>query len=274
MCSVLGVSRSGLYAWRRRPRPSLRAAQDAALTERIREIHHESRGTYGSPRVHAELRFTGTRVGRKRVERLMRESHIQARARRRYRVTTDSRHDLPVAANILDQNFHAERPDQVWATDITYIWTLEGWLYLAVVEDLFSRRVVGWSMATHMRTELVLGALEMAIGNRLPEGDLVHHSDRGSQYASYAYQKVLDSHGIQCSMSRRANCLDNAAVESFFGTLKTELIHRSAWLTRDAVRSAIHEYVEVFYNRRRRHSYCGYLSPAEFETQFHAARAA
>ena len=252
----------------------MRAVQNSQLTERIRQIHLDSRGTYGSPRVHAELRFGGTRVGKNRVARLMRVNHIQARVRRRFKATTDSKHDFPVAANILDQDFHSERPNQVWATDITYIWTLEGWLYLAVVEDLFSRRVVGWSMASHMRTELVLGALEMAIGNRLPAGDLLHHSDRGSQYASYAYQKVLDSNGIQCSMSRRANCLDNAVVESFFGTLKTELIHRSTWLTREAVRSAIHEYVEVFYNRRRRHSYCGYLSPAEFESQFFAANAA
>ena len=175
---------------------------------------------------------------------------------------------------MLDRQFDASRPNQRWASDITYIWTFEGWLYLAVVLDLFSRRVVGWSMAKHMRTELAANALAMAIGNRLTEKDLLHHSDRGSQYASFAYQKLLEQNGIRCSMSRRGNCHDNAVVESFFGTLKSELVYRCAWTTRAQARSAIHDYVEVFYNRRRRHTHCGNLSPADFESQFLAAPAA
>ena len=199
---------------------------------------------------------------------------LQARMPRRYRRTTSSDHDLPVAANHLDRRFTVKTKDRVWATDITYVRTHEGWLYLAVVLDLFSRRVVGWSMASHLRTELVRYALEMALGNRLPESELLHHSDRGSQYASFEYQKLLQNHGIQCSMSRRAECYDNAVVESFFGTLKTELIYRKAWLTRDEARLAIHEYIEVFYNRRRRHSHLGNVSPAEFEKLSTAASAA
>ena len=195
----------------------------------------------------------------------MRENGISARLRRKWRSTTNSRHGLPVAPNDLDRNFQAAEPDRVWATDITYIWTLEGWLYLAVVLDLFSRRIIGWSMADHMRTELALGALDMAIGNRLPEGTLLHHSDQGSQYASFPYQKRLEENGITCSMSRRANCLDNAVVESFFGTLKQELIHRQTWMSREQARTAIHEYIEIFYNRWRRHSTLGHLCPAEYE---------
>ena len=273
MCRVLGVSASGFYASRSRP-PSRRSRANAELSERIRGIFQDSRATYGSPRVHYELRDQGERLGRKRVERLMREMGLKAQTPRRFRRTTDSNHDLPVAANRLDRQFLVETPDAVWATDITYVRTYEGWLYLAVVLDLFSRRVVGWSMADHMRTELVRGALEMALGNRLPEGELLHHSDRGSQYASFEYQKVLQKNGIECSMSRRAECYDNAVVESFFGTLKTELVYRHSWLTRREARLAIHEYIEVFYNRRRRHSHLGYLSPAEFENQYHAARAA
>ena len=270
MCRVLGVSKSGFYAWRHRP-PSQRMVDDARLTKSIREIHAMSRGTYGSPRVHAELRCRGERVGRKRVERLMRLNGIEARSRRRIRRSKYVEHGLPVAPNVLDRRFDVDAPNQVWATDITFIWTQEGWLYLAVVVDLYSRRVVGWSMADHVRTELVIGALEMALGNRLPDASLLHHSDRGSQYASYRYQKALEQHGIRCSMSRRGECIDNAVVESFFGTLKTELVYRSTWPTRDAARLAIHEYIEVFYNRRRRHSRLGYLSPAEFEANSEAA---
>ena len=274
MCRVLGVSRSGLYAWRRRPRPAPRTLANARLTEQIREIHRDSRATYGSPRIHAELYFQGARVGRNRVARLMRANGIQAVVRRRFRHTTRSDHDFPVAANVLDRRFDVEAPDSVWATDITYISTMEGWLYLAVVLDLCSRRVVGWSMAKHMRTELVASALEMALGNRRPEDELLHHSDRGSQYASFVYQKILQQHGLACSMSRRAECYDNAVVESFFSSLKRELIYRSAWPTRDSARLAVHEYIEVFYNRRRRHSHLGYLTPAEYEARIHAAPAA
>lgn len=264
MCRLLGVSPSGFYAWRTRP-PSARRIENQRLVREIREIHQQSRGTYGSPRVHAELSSRGRPAGVHRVARLMRQNGISARRKRRWCRTTDSRHGLPVAPNDLNRNFKAEEPNSVWVTDITYIGTQEGWLYLAVVEDLFSRRIVGWSMADHMRTELVLGALDMAIGNRLPEGELMHHSDRGSQYASFTYQKRLEEKGITCSMSRRANCLDNAVVESFFGTLKQELVHRRTWISRNQARSAIHEYIEIFYNRWRRHSTLGQVCPAEYE---------
>lgn len=272
MCKLLGVSPSGFYAWRERP-PSARGIANQELVREIRKIHLQSRGTYGSPRVHAELRSRGRPVGANRVARLMRENGVTARFKRRWKRTTDSRHSLPIAPNDLDRNFSVEEPNSIWVTDITYIWTLEGWLYLAVVEDLFSRRIVGWSMADHMRTELVLGALDMAIGNRLPEGALMHHSDRGSQYASFTYQKRLEEKGITCSMSRRANCLDNAVVESFFGTLKQELVHRRTWISRRQARSAIHEYIEVFYNRWRRHSTLGQVCPAEYERN-HTKKAA
>ena len=270
LCRVLGVSSSGFYAWRSRS-ASAREVANVTLLEEIRSIHRESFATYGSPRVHAELRFRGQCVGVNRVARLMRENAISAVVRRRFRRTTDSSHGLPVAPNRLDRRFEAERPDQAWVTDITYVWTQEGWLYLAVVIDLFSRRVVGWSMDETMKTDLVVRALGMALGHRVPEHELVHHSDRGSQYASYRYQKLLEAHGIICSMSRRGECLDNAVAESFFGTLKIELIHRRRWPDRASARSAIHDYVEVFYNRKRRHSTLGYLSPAEFEDQYHAA---
>ena len=264
MCRLLGVSPSGFYAWRSRP-PSRRQIENQKLLREIREIHQQSRGTYGSPRMHAELRSRKRPVGVHRVARLMHENGISGRLKRRWRRTTDSKHSLPVAPNELDRKFQVDEPNRVWATDITYIWTLEGWMYLAVVEDLFSRRIVGWSMADHMRTDLVLGALDMALGNRQANGQLLHHSDRGSQYASFAYQKRLEQRGITCSMSRRANCHDNAVVESFFGTLKRELVHRCTWLSRNQARLAIHEYIEVFYNRWRRHSTLGNVCPAEFE---------
>lgn len=238
MCRVLGLARSGIYDKRRGPRWTRRTEDDAHLEHEVRSIHTESRGTYGSPRVFAELRCRGWQVGRHRVARLMRTAGITALMRRRFRRTTDSSHSLSVAANILARRFTAPRPNQTWSTDITYIWTLEGWLYLAVILDLYSRRVVGWSMADHVRTDLVMGALTMAIGNRLPDGELMHHSARGSQYASFRYQEALGRHGITCSMSRRGDCYDNAVVESFFGTLKTELIHRQTWPTRASARSA------------------------------------
>jgi len=274
MCRVLGISRSGLYAHRRRPRWSLRSEESAHLEHEVRAIHCESRGTYGSPRIFAELRCRGWRVGRHRVARLMRTAGLSARLQRRYHRTADSSHALPVAENLLDRRFTAERPNETWVTDITYIRTLEGWLYLAIVLDIYSRRIVGWSMASHMRTDLVMGALTMAIGNRLPDESLMHHSDRGSQYASFAYQAALSSHGMTCSMSRRGECHDNAVAESFFGTLKTELIHRQTWPTRASARSAIHDYIELFYNRKRRHSSLGHRPPAEFEADYDKAASA
>jgi len=272
MCQVLQVSTSGFHAWRKRVRSS-RAKEDQRLGTQIVAIHRRSRGTYGSPRIHEELKAHACAVGRKRVARLMRTQGITARLPRRYRRTTDSHHDRAVADNVLNRSFTVDRPDLAWVTDLTYIWTWEGWVYLAVVVDLFSRRIVGWSMAEHMRTELVLDALTMALGHRGPEGALVHHSDRGSQYASDAYRKALRDHGITCSMSRKGDCWDNAVVESFFGTLKTELIHRHSWPSRRQVQLAVAEYIELFYNRQRRHSFLGYRSPAEFERLFETGAA-
>jgi len=265
LCRVLQVSPSGFYAWRERPRAQ-RHMQDQVLGVQIAAIHAASRGTYGSPRVHARLQRQAA-VGRKRVARLMRQAGLRARRPRRWCSTTDSQHANAVAANVLARQFEPSAPNTVWATDITYVWTWEGWLYLAVVLDLFSRRVVGWALADHMRTELVLNALQMALGRRRPAAELVHHSDRGSQYASDAYRAVLREHGIVCSMSRRGNCWDNAVVESFFATLKTELIHRRSWPTRRAVTTAITEYIEVFYNRHRVHSFLAYHSPADYEEE-------
>ena len=267
MCRVLEVSRSGLYAWRRRPRPGPRARRDAELRGRIQEIHAESRGTYGSPRVHAQLERDDVRTGKTRVERLMRQDGLRGKIKRRFRTTTDSDHAQPVAPNTLDRQFTVESPDQVWAGDITYIPTATGFSYLAVIVDLFSRRVVGWAMAEHLRTELVEDALVAALGARVPGPNMLHHSDRGCQYASTCYREKLAAFGIQVSMSRRGNCYDNAVVESFFGTLKQELVHDARWKTHAEARAAIHDYIEVFYNRRRLHSSLGYTSPADFEAQ-------
>ena len=267
MCLALDVSRAGFYAWRRRPHPSPRARSDAELRGRIHEIHANSRGTYGSPRVHAQLRRDDVRTGRARVERLMRQDGLRGKIKRRFRVTTDSDHAQPVAPNTLDRQFTVESADQVWAGDITYIPTATGFSYLAVVVDLFSRRVVGWAMAEHLRTELVEDALMAALGARVPTPNMLHHSDRGCQYASASYREKLAALGIQVSMSRRGDCYDNAVVESFFGTLKQELVHDARWKTHAEARAAIHDYIEVFYNRRRLHSSLGYLSPADFEAQ-------
>ena len=265
MCQVLGVSASGYYAWRRR-RPSARQEANEALVERIKEIHVESDETYGSPRVHAELAAQGIRCNKKRVERLMREHDIQARQRKRRRPrTTDSNHRLPVAPNVLNREFTAEAPNQKWVTDITYIPTAEGWLYLAAVMDLYSRRIVGWSMACRLTSTLVKDALKLAVAQRQPDPGLVHHSDRGSQYASADYRVLLTAHGMVASMSRTGDCYDNAPIESFFGTLKTERVHHRHYRTRAEARQDIFNYIEVFYNRKRRHSALGYQSPAEFE---------
>jgi len=275
LCRVLQVSRSAVYAMSGRG-PARRAVADGALSVRIRAIHAASRGTYGSPRVHAALRRDHYRVGRKRVARLMRAQGLYGRRPRRWCRTTDSAHPDPVATNVLARAFAPAAPNRVWATDITYVWTGQGWLYLAVVLDLFARRVIGWAVAEHLRTELVSAAFTMALGRRQPPKALVHHSDRGSQYASAVYQRLLRAHGIVGSMSRAGNCWDNAVVESFFATLKTELIDRRSWATRAAVRAAIAEYLEVFYNGQRLHSYLDYRTPMEAEKEFMltAARAA
>lgn len=273
MCEILEVSRSGYYAWKVRE-PSARSQENTALAQEVAEIHAASRKTYGSPRIRSELRERGRRVSRKRVARLMRQEGIQGRRRPKFRKITDSNHKLPVAENVLDRNFTASKPDKAWVADITYVWTLEGWLYLAVIIDLFSRRVVGWSMADHMRTELVLGALRAALGHREPsEEGLLFHSDRGSQYAADDYRDALREAGMTCSMSRKGNCWDNAVAESFNSTLKTELVHRTIFLTRESARTAISEWIEVFYNRQRRHSSIGYSTPIAYEESFYAGQA-
>jgi transposase InsO family protein len=264
MCRRLEVSRSGYYAWCGRPEAA-HDKRDQQLAVRVAAIHAESRGVYGSPRVHAELKGDGEAVGRKRVARLMEEQNLSGKLPRRFVRTTDSSHGLPVAKNLLGRQFSVPEQDKVWVGDITYIGTWEGWLYLAVLIDVCSRRVVGWAMADNMRTELPLEAWRMAVGQRCPDGDLLHHSDRGSQYASGDYQKALSTEGATCSMSRKGNCWDNAVAESFFATLKSELIYRAAWPTREMARAAINEYIACFYNSRRRHSALGYMSPMEYE---------
>lgn len=270
MCRCLDVSRAGFYAWSGRG-PSSRAQANAALADAIKDIHTASRGTYGSPRVHAELVELGHEIDVKRVARIMAGQGLRGRRKPKFCKTTDSNHDLPVAANVLDRNFEVDEPDRAWVGDITYVWTLEGWMYLAVIIDLFSRRVVGWAIADHMRTELVLDALTAALGSRTPsEAGLLFHSDQGSQYAATAYQAALDDAGIKCSMSRRANCWDNAVAESFFSTLKIELVHNVIFTTKASAEFAIAEWIEVFYNGRRRHSSIGHVAPAEFERRYYA----
>jgi putative transposase len=267
MCEVLQVSRSGYYAWVNRP-PGERARRRAELIGQIRSPHEQSGGTYGSPRVHAELAGAGVGVCVNTVARLMKHAQVRSVMHRRFVVrTTDSRHDHPVAPNVLERDFAAERPDRKWCCDITYIPTREGFLYLAGVMDLCSRRIVGWSMAEHMRTDLCLDALDMALRSRKPGpgAGLVHHSDRGVQYASVDYRRVLQSHGILVSMSGVGDCYDNAAMESFWGTLKTELVHHRDYATREEARQSIFRYIECWYNRRRRHSAIGYKSPEQFE---------
>ena len=264
MCRCLRVSRSGYYAWRKRP-SSPRAKQDARLRVEIAASYTASRRTYGSPRILRDLREEGHRVSRKRVARLMRELGLEGRRKRRFRATTDSRHRFPVAPNVLMRDFDVEAPNTAWVTDITYLATLDGWLYLAVILDLYSRRVVGYALSERIDRALVLEALRHALMQRPEVRDLIHHSDRGSQYASHDYREALDQAGITCSMSRRGNCWDNAVAESFFGTLKTELLYELPLQTRSATRSAVADYIETFYNVRRRHSSLDYRSPVEFE---------
>jgi putative transposase len=267
LCRVLEVSRSGFYAWEDRDR-SKRSMDDGKLAVEIVAIHKASRGTYGSPRVHAELHALGIAVSRKRVARLMRTLGLESLRKKRFKATTDSKHDMPVADNVLDRQFEVEAPDLAWVTDITYVWTDEGWLYLAAILDLFSRRVVGCAMSDRIDRALVLQALKLAAGRRVPDAGLTHHSDRGSQYASSDYRRALGDLDIVCSMSRKGNCWDNAVAESFFATLKTELVYRRRFVTRTEAREAIFDFIETFYNSHRRHSTLGYLSPMEFENKF------
>jgi transposase InsO family protein len=264
LCAALDVSPAGYYAWRERPASARQREQDALLVE-IRAIHAEFKARYGSPRVHAELVARGHDCCANTVAKLMRDHGIRAKTARKFRCTTDCNHDLPVADNLLDRQFDPDAPNEAWVADITYIPTGEGWLYLAAVEDLYSRRVVGWSMSEHLESRLVVDALALAVERRLPGEGLLAHSDRGSQYASDHYQLLLGKHGITCSMSRRADCWDNAPMESFFASLKKELVHGAAFATRAEARAAIVEYIEVFYNTKRRHSSLGYVSPAEYE---------
>lgn len=264
-CRVLVVSRSGYYEWRRRP-VSERAQRRASLTAQIREFHVGHHASYGSPRVFRELRARGEAVNEKTVAKVMREAGIQAKSQRKFRVTTtDSNHTQPVAENVLDREFTAQQRNQKWVADITYIATLEGWLYLAAVIDLFTRKVVGWSMSERIDSRLVVNALEMAVSRELPEAGLVAHSDRGVQYASEHYQGVLTQHDIECRMSRKGNCWDNAPAESFFATLKKELVHHETYATHAAARVSLFDDIEAFYNRERRHSALGYVSPVAFE---------
>jgi transposase InsO family protein len=265
MCKTLEVSRSGFYAWLGREE-SDRACEDRGLTALIRGIFAESRGIYGVPRVHRILRQRGQRCGRKRVARLMRRAGLRSKTKRRFRVkTTDSKHGHPIAPDRLQQDFSIDAVNKVWLSDITYIATDEGWLYLASIMDLCSRKIVGWSMASTLHTTIVVDALLMAIDLRRPEPGLIHHSDRGVQYASAEFRAMLAAHGLVASMSRQGNCYDNAVKESFFHTLKTELVNRERYRTRDEARASVFEYIEAFYNRQRIHSSLDYQSPADFE---------
>jgi putative transposase len=263
-CDALEVSESGYYAWASRT-PSQAEQRRDRLVVAIRQVYAELKGRYGSPRMTVELNARGYECTENTVAHLMKTHGIRARAARRFVRTTDSRHALPVADNLLGRDFDPGRPNVAWSADITYIPTADGWLYLAVVEDLFSRMIVGWSMDGTMTSRLVVDALDMAVRRRLPEGGLLAHSDRGSQYASEHYQRLLGQHGIRCSMSRVAQCWDNAPVESFFASLKRELVHHERYTTREQAKASIFEYVEAFYNRVRRHSSLGYVSPEEFE---------
>lgn len=261
LCRVMQVSRSGFYAWRRRGPDDHRQA----LHREVRRIHRRKRGSYGSRRMARELRRRGYDIGRYQARSLMQEAGIEARQRRRWRNTTDSQHTLPVAPNLLNRQFMVAAPNRAWVADITAIWTLEGWLYLAAVLDLHDRQLVGWAMADHMRTQLVLDALEMAVGRRQPKSGLIHHSDRGSQYASRDYRSTLDRHGFQASMSRKGNCWDNAVMERFFGSLKSEWLAGQRYGSRQAARRDVIEYIEMEYNSCRLHSTLGYQTPREIE---------
>jgi len=261
---VLKVSRSGYYQWIKYPKTT-RKIEDRDLKQEIIVIYHNSRKTYGSPRIHQKLLREGYHLSKKRVERLMKEAGIHAVAKKKYRATTDSKHSLPVAANHLNRNFSVNKLNQFWMADITYIYTQEGWLYLSTIMDLFSRKIVGWSMKNRITPDLVIEALNMAIKQRKPSWGLLLHSDRGSQYTSYFYQVLLGKRGILCSMSRKGNCWDNAVMESFYRTLKVELIYPKKYETRIEAKRDIFEYIEIFYNRERLHSFLGYNSPEEYE---------
>ena len=264
MCSILDVSISGYRSWKRGGKPNRKRLTDSQMLALIQAIHAEFKGMYGSPRMVRELRSRGFPASKERVERLMRENNIHARHKRRYKVTTDSKHNMPVAANLLNRNFMPDAPNLVWTSDITYLWTNEGWLYLAIVLDLFNREVVGWSLKPRMTADIVTDALTMAWFRRKPAAGLMHHSDRDSQYASQVFQAKLKEYGMICSMSRKGNCWDNAPTESWFNSFKNERVHGLRYETREDMKSMTFEYIEVLYNRKRQHSTLGYKSPIQF----------
>jgi transposase InsO family protein len=267
LCHVMEVSRSGFYQYLR-SEPKMISKEQFALESAAKELFRKSKKSYGTRRMSSGLKKRGFKVGRHQAGSLMRRLDLRVRSRKRFRVTTDSKHDLPIAPNVLNREFQVDVPDRAWASDITYIWTCQGWFYLAVVLDLFSRKVVGWSLQATMTANLVTEALAMAVGRRCPSPGLLHHSDRGSQYASSDYRDLLKKYGLIASMSRKGNCWDNAVVERFFRSLKTELTDHYIYATRAEARRDIIEYIEMFYNSDRLHSYLGYLSPAEFEEQY------
>jgi transposase InsO family protein len=264
MCEVLDVSPSGYYDWVDRPE-SNRARENRRLVTRIRCFHRASKAVYGSPRIHEDLLESGERVGVNRVARLMKQENIQSKVAKQFVITTESKHSLPAAPDRLNRQFQTDLPDQAWVSDTTFIPTRQGWLFLAVILDLYSRQVIGWAMGNHNNSQLVSDALTMAIWRRGRARDVIVHSDRGATYASSDYQKLLNRHQLLCSMSRKGECLDNAVAESFFSSLKTELVDHEDYRTREEARQSLFEYIEIFYNRRRRHSYLGYISPVEFE---------
>lgn len=264
LCRLMGVTDRGLRAWRRRP-PSIRQRRDMVILAHIRDQHRLSLGSYGRPRMTEELNELGLRVGQRRVGRLMRQNGIRVLRSRKFKRTTDSDHAFNIAPNLLQQDFVASGPNQKWAGDITYVWTREGWVYLAVIIDLFSRRVIGWAISNRMKQDLAIRALNMAIALRRPPPGCIHHTDRGSQYCAHEYQKILRKHGFSVSMSGKGNCYDNSTVESFFKSLKAELVWRRDWHTRRDVEIALFEYINGFYNPRRKHSALGWKSPVAFE---------
>jgi len=266
MCRLLSVSRSGYYAWKRRP-PSAREQSARLLAVEIKRVFDDEKGRAGAPRIARRLQDEGKPAGRHRIARIMKDNGWRAKAARKYKATTNSKHSLPVAANLLEQDFNADRPDQKWVSDITYVWTEEGWLYLAVVLDLYSRRVIGWAIFERMTSTLVCDALIMALWNRkMPKGVIVH-SDRGSQYCSAIYQKLFGKHRLICSMSKKGDCYDNAAMESWNHSFKVEAVHGERFKTRSDAKHQVFEYIEVYYNRKRLHSRLGYLSPEAFEAK-------
>jgi putative transposase len=273
MCRVFGFAASTYYGWERQ-QLSQHDVRDGELLDAIRRLFAKFRGRYGAPRIQAELAREGVGVSRKRIARLMREAGLRAKGKRKYKPTTDSEHTLPIAPNLLSRNFRTDRPDAAWVSDITYVWTREGWMYMAAIVDLYSRKVVGWSLADRMAASLVCEALDAAVQLRRPPPGLIFHSDRGSQYASHVFRRRLARYRMRQSMSRKGNCWDNAVAESFFATLKKELIRNRAFDTRSQTRSEIFEYVEVFYNRQRAHSLLSYATPQSFEDCFEKKKAA